>query len=65
MMQKKLYRSTQNRMLAGILGGIGEYLNIDPTVVRVVFIALWIATAFFPCAIAYVLMWFIVPEQRV
>ena len=30
---KKLYRSTTNRMLCGVCGGIGEYLNIDPTVI--------------------------------
>ena len=34
-MQKKLYRSSKNQILAGVCGGIGEYFNIDPTVVRV------------------------------
>ena len=31
-MEKKLYRSTQNKMIAGVCSGVGEYLNIDPTV---------------------------------
>ena len=33
-MEKRLYRSRQNRMLCGVCGGIGEYFNIDPTLVR-------------------------------
>ena len=33
-MNKKLYRSNTNRMLCGVCGGIGEYFNIDPTIVR-------------------------------
>ncbi len=37
-MEKRLYRSRQNRVLAGVCGGIGEYFNIDPTVVRLVFL---------------------------
>ena len=41
-MEKKLYRSRQNRMLGGICGGIGEYLNVDPTVVRL----LWVLFTF-------------------
>lgn len=33
-LNKKLYRSNTNRMLCGVCGGIGEYFNIDPTIVR-------------------------------
>lgn len=42
-MSKKLYKSNKNKMLDGVCGGIGEYINIDPTIVRlgwVVFCAL-------------------------
>ena len=42
-MEKKLYKSETNKMLAGVCGGIAEYFNIDPTLVRlgwVVFCAL-------------------------
>ena len=35
---KKLYRSRENRMLGGICGGLGEYFDIDPTLVRVLFV---------------------------
>ena len=33
-MEKKLYRSTINKMLFGVCGGLGEYFNIDPTIIR-------------------------------
>ena len=35
-MEKKLYRSTTNKTIAGVCGGLAEYLNIDPTIVRVI-----------------------------
>lgn len=34
MNEKRLYRSSRNQMLAGVCGGIGEYFNIDPTMIR-------------------------------
>ncbi len=37
-MEKKLYRSKSDRMLAGICGGIGEYFQIDPTLVRLLWV---------------------------
>lgn len=62
-MEKRLYRSKRNRIVAGILGGLGEYLNIDPTVLRVIFIILMVATAFFPCVIGYIIAYFVIPEE--
>lgn len=62
-MKKRLVRSRNNRVLAGILGGIGEYFDIDPTLVRVIFIVLLVASFFFPCTIGYFLAYFIIPEQ--
>ncbi len=35
---KKLYRSSSNRMICGVCGGIAEYLNIDPTVIRLLWV---------------------------
>jgi phage shock protein C len=40
---KKLYRSRSNRVISGICGGLGEYLNIDPIIFRVVFVAMALA----------------------
>lgn len=42
-MEKKLYRSSENKMLCGVCGGIGEYLGIDPTVIRLAWALLCLA----------------------
>ena len=38
MEQKRLYKSSTNRVLCGVCGGIGEYFNIDPTIIRLIFV---------------------------
>lgn len=58
---KKLYRSREDRMIAGVCGGLGEYLNVDPTLIRLVFVLGFFATAsgvFW----AYLIMMIVVPE---
>lgn len=61
---KQLTRSTTNRMIAGVCAGLGEYLNIDPTVIRLLFILALFLTG--PgILIAYLLMAIIVPEPAV
>lgn len=37
-MEKRLYRSDRNKVLCGVCGGIGEYLNLDPTIIRLIFV---------------------------
>ena len=59
---KKLYRSTKNRMIAGVCGGIGEYFEVDPTLIRL----LWVLLIFFSfgaAILAYLVAWVIVPER--
>jgi len=58
---KKLYRSASQRVIGGVAGGIGEYLEIDPVLMRIAFIV----ACFFGGAgvIAYVIAWIIIPEQ--
>lgn len=60
-MDKKLYRSRKNRMIAGICGGIGEYLNTDPTIIRILFLILALF-GLFPGLLLYLALWLIVPE---
>jgi phage shock protein C len=49
-------------VFAGILGGIGEYLNVDPVAIRVLYIVFTALTGFVPLIIAYLIMLFIIPE---
>lgn len=57
-----LRRSLADRKIAGVCGGIAEYLGLDPTVVRVVYALLSLGTAFVG-ALVYLLLWFLVPER--
>ena len=59
-MEKKLYRSRTNKILCGVCGGLGEYLNVDPTVVRLVAVILGIVSI---GVIAYIIAALIIPEQ--
>ncbi len=61
MAAKKLTRST-NKVLAGVCGGIAEYFEIDPTLVRVAYAALSIFSAGFPGILLYIVMWILMPE---
>ncbi len=59
---KRLYRSVVNRQLGGVCGGLAEYFNIDPTLMRVLFIlGLFLGTATFW---AYLILWIVIPEQK-
>ena len=57
---KRLYRSRQHRMLGGVCGGVAEYFNLDPNIVRVLFVALTLAGG--AGVIGYLIGWAIVPE---
>lgn len=59
---KQLYRSTTNKKIAGVCGGIGEYFNIDPTLVRIGFVLLALPGGF-PGVIPYIILWIVVPED--
>ncbi|MDR0606491.1 MAG: PspC domain-containing protein [Bacteroidales bacterium] len=61
MTYRKLTRSRTNRKIAGVCGGLGDYLNIDPTVIRVLFI---LSILFVGCGLLlYLILIFIVPEE--
>ncbi|HLR21143.1 MAG TPA: PspC domain-containing protein [Tissierellaceae bacterium] len=60
-MEKKLYRSKTNKMIAGVCGGIGEYFNIDPTLVRLIWVLLSVPMALFGGVLAYIIAAIIIP----
>ena len=59
---RKLYRSTSERMIAGVCGGLGDYFNLDPTLVRLIFVfgSILTGSALFW---AYIIMMIVVPED--
>jgi phage shock protein C len=61
---KTLYRSLSNRMFAGVCAGLGDYMNMDPTVIRLIFVLLFFITG--PgILLASFIMILIVPEEKV
>lgn len=58
----KLHRSAQNRYIAGVCGGIAETYNVDPTLVRLIFVAL--ALAGMSGVLIYIICWIVIPDLR-
>lgn len=61
-MQKKLTRSRQQRVLAGVMGGLGEFFGVDPVLLRLGYLILTVFTGFIPGIVGYALAIVIVPE---
>lgn len=61
-MGKRLYRSTTDKKIAGVCGGLAEYFDIDPVIPRVIF-AILLLPGGLPGFVPYVLLWIIVPVQ--
>ena len=59
-----LKRSVESRMIAGVCGGIAEWLGWAPTLVRIVFVAVSVLSAAFPGIIVYVIFWILMPERE-
>ncbi len=57
----RLYRSATDKKVAGVCGGIGELLDADPTIVRLIVVILGLATGVFPFLVGYLIAWWIVP----
>lgn len=63
MNSKKLYRSRKDKMIGGVAGGLAEYFDIDPTLVRIIFIVtLFIGGGGF---LAYIILWIVIPEEPI
>jgi len=62
---KRLYRSTTDRMIGGVCGGIAKYFNVDPTLIRLLFV-LGLFLPINPCIfLAYIVMLVVIPEAPV
>jgi phage shock protein C len=57
-----LHRSGKHKLIAGVCGGIAEWLGWDPTVVRILYVAVSVLSVAFPGIIVYVALWILVPK---
>jgi phage shock protein C len=58
---KRLYRSRTHRVIGGVAGGLGEYLDVDPVLLRIAFVVAFLAGGV--GILAYIIAWIIIPEQ--
>src|SRR5262252_6507660 len=58
---KRLMRSAVDRKLAGICGGLAEYFEVDPTLVRLLYVLVTFLTGIVPGLLVYIVAWFIMP----
>jgi phage shock protein PspC (stress-responsive transcriptional regulator) len=59
-----LHRSRENRIIAGVCGGLAEFLGWDPTLVRIVYFVGSILSAAFPGLLVYLCLWVVMPQAR-
>lgn len=62
-MAKKLYRSETNKVFAGIIGGLGEYFDVDPVLLRLIWIVIVVFTGFIPGILVYIIALFLIPRR--
>jgi len=60
---KRLYLSSKERKVAGVCGGIAEYAEVDPTIIRLLFILFALVTAIVGGVFFYLLAWIVMPKQ--
>ena len=61
---KNLRRSNKNRMIAGVCGGLAEYFDLDPSIVRIVYVLVSIVSVAFPGILFYIILWIIIPQAE-
>ncbi len=64
MAQQYLRRSRNDRMIAGVCGGLAEYYGISPFRVRLLYVIIPVASAAFPGILVYLALWFLIPNDE-
>ena len=62
-MKKKLYKSSSDKMLAGVLGGFAEYIGVDSTLVTLVYVLISMFSAGFPGILFYIICALVIPDE--
>ena len=60
---RRLYRSVSDRKIAGVCGGLAEWLGWDPTIVRVLYILVSVLSVAFPGILVYLILWLVIPRE--
>ncbi|TMW70647.1 PspC domain-containing protein [Alteribacter natronophilus] len=60
---RKLYKSTTDVKVSGVLAGVADYWNLDPTIVRIVFAVIALTTTVIPCVIIYLVLDWVMPKD--
>ena len=58
-----LYRSRKHKLIAGVCGGIADWAGWKPSLVRIVYVALSVASVGFPGSVAYIVLWIVMPKE--
>ena len=61
--RRKLYRTSTDKWLGGVLGGIAAYLDWDPALLRIGYLFLTLCSAAFPGIMAYIILWICMPRE--
>lgn len=64
MQGKKLYRSRNKRIISGVCGGLGDYLGIDPNIIRLLLVVITIFGYILPWIIVYIIACLLIPEEN-
>ena len=59
----KLRRSSSDKMIAGVIGGIARYFGFDSTMARVLYVVLSVISVAFPGILVYILLWVLMPQE--
>jgi phage shock protein PspC (stress-responsive transcriptional regulator) len=62
--ENPLYRSRRNRWIAGVCGGLAEWLGWNPTLVRLLYVVVSVVSAAFPGIIVYIVLWAVMPLRQ-
>ena len=60
--KRRLYRDPEHRVVGGVCGGLGAYFNMDPVIMRIIFVVLLLVTSIVPALLAYLVLWIAVPK---
>ena len=62
---KKLKRSNKEKMIAGVCGGIAAYFDMDPSIVRIIYVVVSVLSVAFPGILVYIIMWVVIPKSEI